>query len=116
MRRRGREPGAGSGKMRRSPFAGSTRPIWLVPNSAIQIAPSGGGPATMPYGRASGVATGKSFASPDCGSSQPYRRSEEHTSELQSRFDIVCRLLLEKKKNIYLLFLLKKKKKYKYTI
>src|SRR5699024_12802755 len=25
------------------------------------------------------------------------QRSEEHTSELQSRFDIVCRLLLEKK-------------------
>src|SRR5207249_5946493 len=28
-----------------------------------------------------------------------YIRSEEHTSELQSRFDLVCRLLLEKKKN-----------------
>src|SRR5690349_24260093 len=27
-------------------------------------------------------------------------RSEEHTSELQSRRDLVCRLLLEKKKNI----------------
>src|SRR5699024_11900022 len=27
----------------------------------------------------------------------PYYRSEEHTSELQSRFDLVCRLLLEKK-------------------
>src|SRR2546421_8768320 len=26
-------------------------------------------------------------------------RSEEHTSELQSRSDLVCRLLLEKKKN-----------------
>src|SRR5207249_7591530 len=25
-----------------------------------------------------------------------HRRSEEHTSELQSRFDLVCRLLLEK--------------------
>src|SRR5437868_8845753 len=32
------------------------------------------------------------------------QRSEEHTSELQSRFDLVCRLLLEKKK--------KKKKKH----
>src|SRR5207249_7923945 len=32
-------------------------------------------------------------ASPTC---RP--RSEEHTSELQSRFEIVCRLLLEKKK------------------
>src|SRR5699024_11386409 len=27
-----------------------------------------------------------------------FDRSEEHTSELQSRFDLVCRLLLEKKK------------------
>src|SRR5205809_6110031 len=27
-----------------------------------------------------------------------YSRSEEHTSELQSRLDLVCRLLLEKKK------------------
>src|SRR6266481_756665 len=27
------------------------------------------------------------------------RRSEEHTSELQSQFHLVCRLLLEKKKN-----------------
>src|SRR2546428_5516546 len=27
-------------------------------------------------------------------------RSEEHTSELQSRSDLVCRLLLEKKKNV----------------
>src|SRR5699024_12632292 len=35
-----------------------------------------------------------------------YTRSEEHTSELQSRFDLVCRLLLEKKKqknyNVYI--------------
>src|SRR5438105_9460390 len=28
-------------------------------------------------------------------------RSEEHTSELQSRVDLVCRLLLEKKKKAY---------------
>src|SRR6266498_130154 len=30
---------------------------------------------------------------------RPRRRSEEHTSELQSRPHLVCRLLLEKKKN-----------------
>src|SRR5690606_40569758 len=29
---------------------------------------------------------------------RPLRRSEEHTSELQSRENLVCRLLLEKKK------------------
>src|SRR2546427_6720642 len=33
----------------------------------------------------------------DMGVSQP-RRSEEHTSELQSQSNLVCRLLLEKKK------------------
>src|SRR5437870_12317324 len=31
---------------------------------------------------------------------EPWRRSEEHTSELQSRGHLVCRLLLEKKKMI----------------
>ena len=34
---------------------------------------------------------------PRCGLNE-INRSEEHTSELQSRFDLVCRLLLEKKK------------------
>src|SRR3712207_7163508 len=33
------------------------------------------------------------------GVEQPQLRSEEHTSELQSRQYLVCRLLLEKKKN-----------------
>src|SRR2546427_5109437 len=32
----------------------------------------------------------------------PPTRSEEHTSELQSRSDLVCRLLLEKKKKKYI--------------
>src|SRR3989449_8406245 len=31
-------------------------------------------------------------------SADPQKRSEEHTSELQSRLHLVCRLLLEKKK------------------
>src|SRR5438874_3338845 len=34
----------------------------------------------------------------DSGEAVPDARSEEHTSELQSRRDLVCRLLLEKKK------------------
>src|SRR5205809_6148519 len=38
----------------------------------------------------------------------PHQRSEEHTSELQSRLHLVCRLLLEKKKK-------KKNKKNKYN-
>src|SRR5687768_18107603 len=38
----------------------------------------------------------------DAAANPPYRprRSEEHTSELQSRLHLVCRLLLEKKKKI----------------
>src|SRR5712672_3712940 len=36
------------------------------------------------------------------------RRSEEHTSELQSLAYLVCRLLLEKKKNTHKIFRLKK--------
>src|SRR2546422_6510755 len=32
------------------------------------------------------------------GAHRPHSRSEEHTSELQSRLHLVCRLLLEKKK------------------
>src|SRR5215510_16611931 len=41
------------------------------------------------------------------------RRSEEHTSELQSRGQLVCRLLLEKKKKNKLYTIKKKKKKTK---
>src|SRR5690606_41778413 len=46
-------------------------------------------------GKYGGIATGKAYMKLidlDCG------RSEEHTSELQSRENLVCRLLLEKKK------------------
>src|SRR5206468_9909853 len=45
--------------------------------------PTGGGPAPSAPPRPGAAAE---------------RRSEEHTSELQSRSDLVCRLLLEKKK------------------
>src|SRR2546429_3017555 len=37
--------------------------------------------------------------SPSLWAEKSGRRSEEHTSELQSRLHLVCRLLLEKKKN-----------------
>src|SRR6267378_4351836 len=47
---------------------------------------------------------------------RPRSRSEEHTSELQSRRDLVCRLLLEKKKNSHIPYhLTKAKKKHKKT-
>src|SRR6266496_4475155 len=47
---------------------------------------------------------------PTCRGSCRSRRSEEHTSELQSRRDIVCRLLLEKKKNMIIMKKQNKKK------
>src|SRR5207249_11265767 len=43
--------------------------------------------------------TGGAPASSPAAGTRACPRSEEHTSELQSRFDLVCRLLLEKKKN-----------------
>src|SRR2546426_6034167 len=54
---------------------------------------------------ASRAAAGRRQPSPGC---DPASRSEEHTSELQSPCNLVCRLLLEKKK--------KNKKHEKYTI
>src|SRR5437868_12702550 len=49
----------------------------------------------------SAVVGGRRYGSaePVIPSGRSAERSEEHTSELQSRFDLVCRLLLEKKNN-----------------
>src|SRR5437868_11933856 len=55
-------------------------------------------PDALPISSASAISRSRS----NCWRSGPpavRSRSEEHTSELQSRFDLVCRLLLEKKKN-----------------
>src|SRR5437667_7800509 len=57
-------------------------------------------PYTTLFRSASGPQTRGSAPSPgSSGSSSPSSRSEEHTSELQSHHDLVCRLLLEKKKD-----------------
>src|SRR5260370_11933614 len=40
-------------------------------------------------------------ATTQAGTLGSHRRSEEHTSELQSHLNLVCRLLLEKKKNCH---------------
>src|SRR2546428_6426932 len=51
--------------------------------------------------RVSATSTSRICASQWAGPSRAKRiRSEEHTSELQSRSDLVCRLLLEKKKKL----------------
>src|SRR3712207_7947709 len=52
-------------------------------------------PMTSPYDEESGSTSTTASAS---GASAGRERSEEHTSELQSRQYLVCRLLLEKKK------------------
>src|SRR5689334_23983710 len=57
---------------------------------------------TMPRWTISAITRGSMFPPP---STSP-TRSEEHTSELQSQFHLVCRLLLEKKKHIMALQLI----------
>src|SRR5206468_11458486 len=46
------------------------------------------------------VSGGDQYQNAECQRQRTVARSEEHTSELQSRSDLVCRLLLEKKKKI----------------
>src|SRR2546430_3726945 len=46
-----------------------------------------------------GSTTGRHWPRPTSASPSAPARSEEHTSELQSQSNLVCRLLLEKKKN-----------------
>src|SRR5690349_21873324 len=63
------------------------------PRSAIAPAPAAGGDCTSSAQSFSAMSS-----SPGCrGFAGAPTRSEEHTSELQSRRDLVCRLLLEKK-------------------
>src|SRR5437773_8466511 len=61
--------------------------------------------ARCSHASASRYAPDAAWGRPSCASSWavPRRRSEEHTSELQSHHDLVCRLLLEKKKRKYIL-------------
>src|SRR5207249_9296167 len=68
----------------------------------MQTPPDNSG-SSDPSNRAKGWATGdgilyqRAKVFTQLTDSQQKTRSEEHTSELQSRFDLVCRLLLEKK-------------------
>src|SRR2546422_4554379 len=91
-----------------SPLAGSvvnSRPPILA-TKARQAAPAPASTAPRPASTTTRSAPASSFAAPatssGCGGIGEGRgnnlRSEEHTSELQSRLHLVCRLLLEKKK------------------
>src|SRR5688572_31647230 len=61
-------------------YPNSVRPMLIGQKAGIEGDGAGGVPPALPF--------------------MPMR-SEEHTSELQSQSNLVCRLLLEKKKNIY---------------
>src|SRR5207247_9326375 len=61
--------------------------------------PSSGRPGGAPHhGRPGAPSSGCTGPTVRTAVRAPRARSEEHTSELQSRVDLVCRLLLEKKK------------------
>src|SRR5206468_13099434 len=68
-------------------------------NATARSARRCGRHAAAPRARVSTISHSASFPPRPGTISSFRRRSEEHTSELQSRSDLVCRLLLEKKKN-----------------
>src|SRR5882762_5425232 len=95
-----------AGRRWRSPrsTAGSSRRRRTAIPSASSSSPRSRRRAAVPCGRRRG-----------CRCASSGTRSEEHTSELQSHLNLVCRLLLEKKKKklLHVLVLIKKiKKKY----
>src|SRR3712207_7019560 len=69
------------------PMAATGAPTW-----SPSVVPSGSGRRVKPAGSSLSRATSALGSKPT--------RSEEHTSELQSRQYLVCRLLLEKKKKL----------------
>src|SRR5689334_23764361 len=78
--------------MIRRPPRSTLFPYTTLFRSQTTASPSGFGPA------AETLRTWNTSSSRSAGLSVSSLRSEEHTSELQSQFHLVCRLLLEKKK------------------
>src|SRR5699024_12399846 len=76
------------------PMIASWRPRPMRPSTSQQNAATG---SSLPSS-ASGISTRCASTPASAIASRTASRSEEHTSELQSRFDLVCRLMLEKKK------------------
>src|SRR6267143_6297908 len=73
-------------------------------------------PICSPCSRATRRSVSPSLRSTSCASCGRPSRSEEHTSELQSQFHLVCRLLLEKKKKNNTDLLINKIKTYIYIL
>src|SRR5699024_11931635 len=77
-------------------FSGGEKAMAMyVPLFSAVVAKYEGGRADAPRL----ISLDEAFAGVDNRNIRDMFRSEEHTSELQSRFDLVCRLLLEKKKS-----------------
>src|SRR5256885_3626350 len=79
------------------------KPIWIVDDDpsirfVLEKALGREGWATRSFIQARDVLTALSDVDAGDPARQPPQRSEEHTSELQSPCNLVCRLLLEKKK------------------
>src|SRR3989442_9862950 len=72
----------------------------LMRGGAQQHAVPGPGGVLQRDGIAEGHAAGKAEVRHEGGQLLAHGRSEEHTSELQSRPHLVCRLLLEKKNSL----------------
>src|SRR2546426_5748357 len=66
------------------------KPVFVRDFGLAGQEPGSTGPVTIAHGAHGPIVTGPV---------EPGSRSEEHTSELQSPCNLVCRLLLEKKKN-----------------
>src|SRR5437773_4087655 len=90
-----------AGEPRRSSRDGFVPAQYSIVNRIVMktmALPRSGCLATRNVGRPAMTQGGRRSRSVAGGSRRPASRSEEHTSELQSHHDLVCRLLLEKKK------------------
>src|SRR5690606_40842639 len=76
----------------------SLRPPSTVTNPATRAGSSDAVSAAVRLRAATIDPRGTPLTAPGSAPARTERRSEEHTSELQSRENLVCRLLLEKKK------------------
>src|SRR5688572_31337585 len=87
--------------MIRRPPRSTLFPYTTLFRSGLQMFSSGGGPRSLADLNSAGDAGRKSDFEQNASYGSSWAstsRSEEHTSELQSQSNLVCRLLLEKKK------------------
>src|SRR6266436_3255117 len=82
-------------KVRRSRLAAGSSPLKVLMVGPDSVRSANGAAAKMAAGNGSPALRNASTSA--TASPPPADRSEEHTSELQSRLHLVCRLLLEKK-------------------